>query len=61
MSALPTTVSGSATRIYSEASSKPIPHMLRHACRYALANTGHGTRVIQGWLSNRSITSTAVR
>jgi integrase len=26
------------------------PHMLRHACGYALANKGHNTRAIQGWL-----------
>ncbi len=31
--------------------------MLRHACGYALANTGHDTRAIQGWLGHRSITS----
>jgi site-specific recombinase XerD len=36
------------------------PHMLRHACGYALANKGHDTRAIQGWLRHRSITSTAV-
>ena len=36
------------------------PHMLRHACGYALANRGHDTRAIQGWLGHRSITSTAV-
>ena len=34
--------------------------MLRHACGYALANKGHDTRAIQGWLGHRSITSTAV-
>jgi site-specific recombinase XerD len=34
-------------------------HMLRHACGYALANKGHDTRAIQGWLGHRSITSTA--
>jgi Phage integrase family len=39
---------------------KAHPHMLRHACGYALANKGHDTRAIQGWLGNRSITSTAV-
>jgi integrase len=27
---------------------------------YALANKGHDTRAIQGWLGHRSITSTAV-
>jgi integrase len=31
-----------------------------HACGYALANKGHDTRAIQGWLGHRSITSTAV-
>jgi site-specific recombinase XerD len=39
---------------------KAHPHMLRHACGYALANKGHETRAIQGWLGHRSITSTAV-
>jgi site-specific recombinase XerD len=39
---------------------KAHPHMLRHACGYALANKGHDTRVIQAWLGHRSITSTAI-
>jgi site-specific recombinase XerD len=39
---------------------KAHPHMFRHACGYALANKGHDTRAIQGWLGHRSITSTAV-
>jgi hypothetical protein len=39
---------------------KAHPHMLRHACGYALANKGHDTRAIQGLLGHRSITSTAV-
>jgi site-specific recombinase XerD len=39
---------------------KAHPHMLRHACGYALANNGHDTRAIQGWLGHRSIPSTAV-
>jgi site-specific recombinase XerD len=39
---------------------KAHPHMLRHACGYALANKGHDTRAIQGWLGHRAITSTAV-
>jgi site-specific recombinase XerD len=38
---------------------KAHPHMLRHACGYALANKGHDTRAIQGWLGHRSTTSTA--
>jgi len=39
---------------------KAHPHMLRHACGYALANKGHDTRAIQAWLGHRSITSTAI-
>jgi integrase len=39
---------------------KAHPHMLRHACGYALANKGHDTRATQGWLGHRSITSTAI-
>jgi hypothetical protein len=39
---------------------KAHPHVLRHACSYALANKGHDTRAIQGWLGRRSITSTTV-
>jgi site-specific recombinase XerD len=38
---------------------KAHPHMLRHACGYALANR-HDTRAIQAWLGHRSITSTAI-
>ena len=36
------------------------PHMLRHACGYALANAGHDTRAIQTYMGHRSITSTTV-
>jgi site-specific recombinase XerD len=39
---------------------KAHPHLLLRACGYALANKGHDTRGIQGWLGQRSITSTAV-
>jgi integrase len=39
---------------------KAHPHMHRHACGYALANKGHDTRAILGWLGHRSITSTSV-
>src|SRR5262249_14742449 len=28
------------------------PHMLRHACGYALANAGHDTRALQAWLGH---------
>ena len=34
------------------------PHMLRHACGYALANVGHDTRVLQAWLGHRNIQHT---
>jgi type 1 fimbriae regulatory protein FimB len=36
------------------------PHMLRHACGYALANAGHDTRAIQTYMGHRSITSTTI-
>ena len=31
------------------------PHMLRHACGYALANRGHDTRALQAYLGHRNI------
>jgi integrase len=31
---------------------KPHAHMLRHACRFALANAGHPTRSIQAYLGH---------
>jgi integrase len=34
------------------------PHMLRHACGYALANKGTDTRTLQAYLGHRSINST---
>jgi type 1 fimbriae regulatory protein FimB/type 1 fimbriae regulatory protein FimE len=34
------------------------PHMLRHACGYALANAGHDTRAIQAWMGHRNIQHT---
>ena len=33
------------------------PHMLRHACGYALANKGTDTRTLQAYLGHRSIQS----
>jgi integrase len=33
-------------------------YMLRHACGYALANSGHDTRRTQDWLGHRSIAHT---
>ncbi len=37
---------------------KAHPHMLRHACGYALANKGHDTRAIQAYLGHRNIQHT---
>jgi integrase len=37
---------------------KAHPHMLRHACGYALANAGHDTRAIQAYLGHRNIQHT---
>jgi type 1 fimbriae regulatory protein FimB/type 1 fimbriae regulatory protein FimE len=37
---------------------KPHPHMLRHACGYALANRGHDTRALQAYLGHRNIQHT---
>ena len=34
---------------------KAHPHMLRHACGYALANKGHDTRAIQLYLGHKNI------
>ena len=34
---------------------KAHPHMLRHACGYALANKGHDTRALQAYLGHKSI------
>jgi type 1 fimbriae regulatory protein FimB/type 1 fimbriae regulatory protein FimE len=37
---------------------KPHPHMLRHACGYALANRSHDTRALQAYLGHRNIQHT---
>ncbi|HUG03964.1 MAG TPA: tyrosine-type recombinase/integrase [Steroidobacteraceae bacterium] len=34
------------------------PHMLRHACGFALANAGHDTRALQHWLGHKNIQHT---
>ena len=34
------------------------PHMLRHACGYALVNKGHDTRVPQAYLGHKNIQHT---
>ncbi|HCK0840104.1 TPA: tyrosine-type recombinase/integrase, partial [Escherichia coli] len=36
------------------------PHMLRHACGYALANQGLDTRLIQDYLGHRNIHHTVL-
>lgn len=36
------------------------PHMLRHACGYALANLGVDTRLIQDYLGHRNIKHTVI-
>jgi integrase len=37
---------------------KAHPHMLRHACGFALANKGHDTRALQAWLGHKNIQHT---
>src|SRR6516165_4119108 len=37
---------------------KPHPHMLLHACGYALANRGHDTRALQAYLGHKNIQHT---
>jgi type 1 fimbriae regulatory protein FimB len=50
-----------ALKTYSEAAALPFtahPHMLRHACGFALADQGADTRLIQDYLRHRSIQHT---
>ncbi len=44
--------------ILAKLSFKAHPHMLRHACGYALANKGHDTRALQAYLGHRNIQHT---
>ena len=37
---------------------KAHPHMLRHACGFALANEGHDTRALQAYLGHQNIQHT---
>ena len=37
---------------------KAHPHMLRHACGFALANRGHDTRALQAYMGHRNIQHT---
>lgn len=39
---------------------KAHPHMLRHACGFALANAGHDTRALQAYLGHRNIQHSSV-
>ncbi|MDR0219349.1 MAG: tyrosine-type recombinase/integrase [Enterobacteriaceae bacterium] len=43
-----------------EVSVSPHPHMLRHACGYALADLGRDTRLIQDYLGHRNISHTVI-
>lgn len=48
---------------YGEAANIPVqshPHMLRHACGYALADSGADTRLIQDYLGHRNIRHTVI-
>jgi type 1 fimbriae regulatory protein FimB len=50
-----------ALRKYSETAALPLrahPHMLRHACGFALADQGADTRLIQDYLGHRNIQHT---
>jgi site-specific recombinase XerD len=37
---------------------KAHPHMLRHACGFALAKRGHDTRALQAYLGHKNIQHT---
>jgi site-specific recombinase XerD len=38
----------------------PHPHMVRHACGFALANRGHDTRALQAYLGHRNVSIRAL-
>ena len=53
----------SAIRYYGELAGLPLPahpHMLRHACGFALADQGADTRLIQDYLGHRNIQHTVI-
>ena len=50
-------------RTYGQAAQLPVPihpHMLRHACGFALADRGNDTRLIQDYLGHRNIRHTVL-
>lgn len=52
-----------AMRNYGERAGLPLaahPHMLRHACGFALADQGADTRLIQDYLGHRNIQNTVI-
>ena len=52
-----------AVRSYGELAGLPLrahPHMLRHACGYALADQGADTRLIQDYPGRRNIQHTVI-
>jgi type 1 fimbriae regulatory protein FimB len=52
-----------AIRDYGELAGLPLPahpHMLRHACGFALADQGADTRLIQDYLGRRDIRHTVI-
>jgi type 1 fimbriae regulatory protein FimB len=52
-----------AVRNYGELAGLPLPahpHMLRHACGFALADRGADTRLIQDYLGHRNIQHTVI-
>jgi type 1 fimbriae regulatory protein FimB/type 1 fimbriae regulatory protein FimE len=59
----PFTTAGFARMIERAAAAAPLglkvhPHMLRHACGFALANAGHDTRAVQAYLGHKNIQHT---
>ncbi|WP_249293681.1 tyrosine-type recombinase/integrase, partial [Proteus mirabilis] len=54
----PPTICNSAKK--ANVSISPHPHMLRHACGYALADLGRDTRLIQDYLGHRNISHTVI-
>jgi integrase len=53
----PFSTAGFASMV-ARAGEKVHPHMLRHACGFALANAGHDTRSLQAYLGHKNIQHT---